>query len=88
MFDDFRQQAADESAFEETNNQRTDSEPTRKLSIKLPRQASSLAAGGGPDIFLGMTAAQRLVISIMLLMMTCTMGLLILLVTEKMALGF
>ena len=86
MFDDFRQQASGEEAFEPVEDQTI--VPRKGFrdrlsglrSVKVPR------TGPGPDIFLGMTAPQRLVIAFMLLMSTVTLGFLILLVTNKIAL--
>jgi hypothetical protein len=41
-----------------------------------------------PRLFLGMTPAQRFVISVMILLMACVMGSFLLLVTEKIFLPF
>lgn len=69
MFDDFRQ-ATDETSFEE---QPEETEEVG-MAISQPQQR-----------FLGMTAAQRLVIAVMLLLMTCVLGAFCLLVTERIA---
>jgi hypothetical protein len=79
MFDDFRQQASGEEAFEPVEDQ-TLVNPGfrgRLKSMRMPRP------GNGPDMFLGMTAPQRTVIAFMLLMSTCIMGFFFLLVTNK-----
>ncbi len=68
MFDDLRQQT-NESAFQEQEDQ--DAYAFRES--RRPKQ----------DRILGMTAAQRFVIALMLLMMAVIMSTLILLVTEK-----
>lgn len=81
MFDDFRQQASGEEAFEPVEDQTlvTPKFRDRLKAVKLPR------TGEGPDLFLGMTAPQRMVIAFMLLMSTCMMGFFILLVMNKIA---
>ncbi len=71
MLDDLRSSAA--SSFYEEES--TENEETL---TKEPRRQR------GP--FLGMTAAQRFVLALLLLMMTCVLGAFCLLVTEKMVL--
>ncbi len=68
MLDDLRDQAQDSPFFE-------DNQGGFEYEEALPYPAERK--------FLGMTAAQRLVIAAMLFMMTCILGALILLVTEK-----
>ena len=68
MFDDFRQQA-EESEIEQL--------PEAEMSQK------DIALRAAPKRFLGMTAVQRLVIAVMLLMMVCVSGSFFLLVTGK-----
>jgi hypothetical protein len=68
MFEDLRQQA-DDTAFEEEEKQDA---------YSYKDQARRSKRG-----FLGMTAPQRFVISVMLLLMTCMLSTLVLLVTEK-----
>ncbi len=72
MFDDLRQQG-DKPAFTDFD------EEERKSSRRGSRRASRL----GQTHFLGMTATQRFIISIMLLMMTCLLGTFCLLVTQR-----
>jgi hypothetical protein len=81
MFDDFRQQASGEEAFEPVEDQTVVNTGIRERlkSMRVPRP------GSGPDYFLGMTAPQRTVIALMLLMSTCIMGFFFLLVTNKIA---
>jgi hypothetical protein len=67
MFEDFRKQS-DEGTFEE------------EMDAELN---SSIAVSQRQTEFLGMTAPQRFVIAVMLLMMTCILGSFCLLVTEK-----
>lgn len=67
MFEDFRKQS-DEGTFEE----QLDAELEADLVVDQRR----------PN-FLGMTAPQRFVIALMLLMMTCILGTFCLLATEK-----
>jgi hypothetical protein len=81
MFDDFRQQASGEDAFEPVEDQTI---VTPKFADRI-RSVRVRRVGPGPDYFLGMTAPQRLVIAFMLLMSTATLGFLILLVTNKIA---
>lgn len=67
MFEDFRKQS-DEGTFEEQMDAELD---------------SGLVVSQRRTNFLGMTAPQRFVIALMLLMMTCILGTFCLLVTEK-----
>lgn len=71
MLDDLRSSAASSFYEEETT------ENEEALAKEHHRQR-------GP--FLGMTAAQRFVLALLLLMMTCVLGAFCLLVTEKMVL--
>lgn len=72
MLDDLRNSAA--SAFEE------EASPSEELIIqKQPRKASK---------FLGMTAAQRFVIVLMMFLMTCLLGAFCLILTERVVLPF
>ncbi len=68
MFDDLRQQA-DDTSFEEEEQQDAYSYKDQALKSK--------------GTFLGMTAPQRFVIAVMLLLMACMLSGLFLLVTEK-----
>lgn len=75
MLDDLRNSAAS-SSFQ------PEEEPTPSPSERPgsgPRKAST---------FLGMTASQRFVVALLVLMMTCVLGTFLLLVTEKIALPF
>ncbi len=72
MLDDLREQA-DNAAFLEDDADFFDVE----------RSSSSIQA-----LFLGMTPVQRLIISVMLLMMVCILSTFCLLVTERIALPF
>jgi hypothetical protein len=71
MFDEFRQEA-DEFSFEDA----FDAEDEQDISAKdiyIPKKRQ----------FLGMTPAQRFVIAVLLLMMTCILSSFFLLVTER-----
>ena len=70
MFEDFRKQSDQGEPFEE----------------QLDDFDSGIVVSQRRTEFLGMTAPQRFVIALMLLMMTCILGSLILLVTEKIVL--
>ena len=67
MFEDFRKQS-DEGTFEEQMDAELD---------------SGLVVSQRRTNFLGMTAPQRFVVALMLLMMTCSLGTFCLLVTGK-----
>ena len=68
MLDEFREQASTSPFLEE--------EPEEIYEEVIPRRPSQ------PRYF-GMTAAQRFIIALMILMMTCFLGVLTLVVTEK-----
>ena len=72
MFDDLRQQG-DKPTFTDLDEQERESR----------RKGSRRARRLGQSHFLGMTASQRFIISIMLLMMTCLLGTFCLLVTQR-----
>ncbi len=67
MFDDLRQQS-DESSFEQPKAE-------EKAPVRLPRRPERR--------FLGMTAAQRFVIAMLLLIMVCLLGSFCLLLFQK-----
>ncbi len=69
MLDDFRKQADDSSLFEEKPAEQDTSVP----------EAPAKKTG----YFLGMTPAQRFIIAVMLLVLTCMLSAVCLLVTEK-----
>jgi len=72
MFEDFREQT-DESLFEDQDA--TDEELRDELSV------------GEPEVhFLGMTAAQRFALTFLLFLMTSILGILFLLITERVTL--
>lgn len=73
MFEDFRKQTTDDS-FEEQPQE-------------SPLNAD-LLMDQHPQYFLGMTPPQRFVIAVMLLLMTCIIGVFFLLVTEKVVPSF
>jgi hypothetical protein len=73
MLDDLREQADDADFFAE--------EESGGFSY------TEMQASREPQ-FLGMTPLQRFVIALMILMMTCILGLFFLLVTEKIAIPF
>lgn len=75
MLDDLRNSAAS-SSFQ------PEEEPTPSPSERARRRARKTST------FLGMTASQRFVVALMVLMMTCVLGAFLLLVTEKIALPF
>lgn len=70
MLEDFREQASSSSFFEE-----------EEIEEGEPGEARKVRQKRGP--FLGMTAAQRLVIALMLLMLTCLLSTFCLLATQK-----
>jgi hypothetical protein len=70
MFEDFRKQSDDDSLFEEHPEQQDQLD-------------SDIVVSRSKQHFLGMTPPQRFVIAVMLLMMTCILGMFCLLVTEK-----
>ncbi len=84
MFDDFRQQAADDSAFEEAP-QEDAAKSARKALANMTLSLGKSAEEDAPasDLVFGLTGPQRFVLSIMLLMMVTMLGILILLVTGK-----
>jgi hypothetical protein len=76
MFDDLRKQASDDSSFEQEEEQQD---------VYSLKETKRRAAGD----FLGMTAPQRFVIAVMLLLMTCILSSFCLLVTGRIVLpGF
>ncbi len=79
MFDDLRQQASFEGEGEQEQTPAEEEYVTQDSPQARGRAGFSLTA----DYFLGMTAPQRFVIAVMLLMMTCLLGTLFLLVTNK-----
>jgi hypothetical protein len=70
MFEDFRKQSDDDSLFEEQSDQQDQLD-------------SGIVVSRSQQHFLGMTPPQRFIIAVMLLMMTCILGMFCLLVTEK-----
>lgn len=74
MYDDLRQQG-DKPVF-------TDLDETAEGALGRKR-ASRRAVRAGRERFLGMTAPQRFIISLMLLVMTCLLGTFCLLVTQR-----
>jgi len=71
-YDSFRQQA-DDNVFVEPE----------KPAEEVPADRSSLRARRRRGNFLGMTAMQRFIIAVMLLMMVCLLGTFCLLVTQR-----
>jgi len=71
-YDSFRQQA-DDNVFQEPEK------PAEETVSGIPYRRSRRKRGN----FLGMTAMQRFIIAVMLLMMTCLLGTFCLLVTQK-----
>jgi hypothetical protein len=76
MLDDLREQASETDFFidEEENDAFSYTEAERTKSR--------------PKLFLGMTPAQRFIISVMILVMTCVLSVFFLLVAEKIVLPF
>ena len=71
-YDSFRQQA-DDNVFQEPEK------PAEETVSGIPSRRSRRKRGN----FLGMTAMQRFIIAVMVLMMTCLLGTFCLLVTQK-----
>jgi hypothetical protein len=78
MFDDLRQQASFEDGQEEAP---AEEEFVTQDSPQVARRGASFSLQA--DSFLGMTAVQRFVIAVMMMIMTCLLGTLFLLVTLK-----
>ncbi|RPH62085.1 MAG: hypothetical protein EHM81_02940 [Chloroflexi bacterium] len=76
MFDDLRKDSDASAFFQEE-------EPVEPLLDVKPKKRSSGGLKINDNNFLGMTAFQRFVISIMLMMVVCILGAMFLLVTEK-----
>jgi len=74
MFDDLRKEAA--SAYEEEKKPKVE-EPVQKAVVAAPK------ARKRPKKILGMTGAQRFMITVMLMLMVCVIGSMFLLLTNK-----
>lgn len=64
-----------------------DDEPEPAATPAAPRRSTRRAAAR-KGYFLGITPLQRFLLALMLLMMTCTTGAMLLLVTGRFAIGF
>jgi hypothetical protein len=71
MFDNLREEATSSSLYEEEAK-------------FIP--AAGTTSGARPSRFLGMTAPQRFIIAVMMMVAVCALGMMCLLVTEKIAL--
>jgi hypothetical protein len=69
------------------DNLREDASSSPFFNDEPPEEGQKKGRGSG-GLFLGMTAPQRLVIAVLLLMMVCVLGSLCLLLTDKVMLPF
>ena len=81
MLDDLRKDSSESAFFQEENE--TDPLPKAK-----PRKTSAGMSIKINNNFLGLTAFQRFVLSVMLLFVTCVFGMVLLFVTGKIVLPF
>lgn len=80
MFDNLRESASSSSFYEEEANELYREPESRPLAAPAKRRG-----GGGPR-FLGMTAQQRFLLSLMLLFTVCALGTLAMFLLGKMSL--
>ncbi|MBI3172943.1 MAG: hypothetical protein HYZ25_04440 [Chloroflexi bacterium] len=82
MFDNLRDDSESKPFFQDESGE---SPSSLRASLPEPRRASSSSSGGR---ILGMTAIQRFVLSVMLLVMVCVLGMMFLLITGKIGIFF
>ena len=82
MLDNLRDDSESKPFFQDESDE---SPSSLRATLPEPRRASSSSSGGR---ILGMTAVQRFVLSVMLLVMVCVLGVMLLLITEKIGIFF
>ena len=82
MLDNLRDDSESKPFFQDESDENPSS---LRASLPEPRRASPSSSGGR---ILGMTAIQRFVLSVMLLVMVCVLGVMLLLITEKIGIFF
>ena len=82
MFDDLRQQAENESTFDEEPQESANAKPALKALAGFTQERSR-RRGASSDLILGLTGFQRFVLSLLFLVMVVMLGVVILIVTGR-----
>lgn len=82
MFDDLRQQAENESSFDEEPQESGNAKPALKALAGFTRESRG-RRGPSSDIVFGLTGFQRFVLSVLFLLMVVMLGIVILIVTGR-----